>query len=266
LTLTTINTNNITNCKPRLRLNKDIFRQLLQPCDLSCFRSQHYDPKQPLVIKKGATYFDPLLEEMMEGGDILSLLEATPSETISVWTTPPAARSTDTDTHTETDKKIDTARVSDAKSAHILWKAGHSIYCRAPEGVEKLLVDSAIRGLGLGFKTETETHTHAQMAWGGGVKAVIEGEVELFLSHPGHKTPFHFDFQENISLQLQGRKKWRLIKGVNNPVRGCAPHYKQAEGVLDPAAEEQMKVHRLRDPGFRYGTPAVGEGGMCVFV
>ena len=56
---------------------------------------------------------------------------------------------------------------------------------RAPEEVENILVKSAIKCLGLGFRTEIDS----------GIKHVIEGEVELFLSHKGHKTPSHFDFQ-----------------------------------------------------------------------
>lgn len=31
------------------------------------------------------------------------------------------------------------------------------------------------------------------------------GEVELFCTRAGHKTGFHFDFQENLTLQLAGR-------------------------------------------------------------
>jgi len=213
-----------------LHLSPDIFPKLLGPLSPAAFLREHYHPKFPLLIK--GHDFTSLLDEDMEGGDVLGLLEATPSENISVWTvTGPA-------------KKINTARVQDAGSAAALYAAGHSLYCRAPEEVENVLVESAIAALGLGCRV-TEP----------GVKGTIEGEVELFLSHAGHMTPFHFDFQENVTLQLKGRKRWRLRKGVRNPVRGCTPHYQQVEGVLDAAGEEQLKVHRLRDSSFAFTGP-----------
>lgn len=159
----------------------------------------------------------------MEGGDAEMLLDATLSETISVWTVGAGG-------------KISTARVQEAASAAVLWRAGHSVYCRAPESVERALVAAAVRSLGLGFRTLEE-----------GTKGVVEGEVELFLGRQGHRTPWHLDFQENWTLQLKGRKRWRLLPGVINPVRGCSPHYAQAEGVLDPAAEEQLKVRKRKE-------------------
>ena len=195
----------------------DVFERLLAPLTYDGFLQAHYAPKRPLVVR--GHDFGPLLAEGMEDGDAAALLEATQSETISVWTVDGGSG------------KISTARVQDPASATALWRAGHSVYCRAPEPVERALVDAAVRALGLGFRTSEE-----------GVKGVVEGEVELFLGRKGHRTPWHFDFQENWTLQLQGRKRWRLRRGVTNPVRGCTPHYAQAEGVLDAAAEEQLKV------------------------
>lgn len=197
-----------------------MFARLLAPLGCAGFLEAHYGPKRPLVVR--GHDFGPLLEEGMEGGDAEALLEATPSETISVWTVGQGE---------EGGGKISTARVQDPGSAAALFRAGHSVYCRAPEPTERALVAAAVRGLGMGFRTREE-----------GVKGVVEGEVELFMGRRGHRTPWHFDFQENWTLQLKGRKRWRLRAGVANPVRGCTPHYAQAEGVLDAAAEEQLKV------------------------
>ncbi|GAB5033095.1 Hypothetical protein NocV09_01200490 [Nannochloropsis oceanica] len=217
-----------------LHLSPDMFPKLLGPISPDAFLREHYHTKSPLLIK--GHNFVPFLDEEMEGGDILGLLESSPSENISVWTvTGPA-------------QKINTARVQDAGSAAALYVAGHSVYCRAPEAVESVLVESAIGALGLGCRMSQP-----------GVKSVIEGEVEMFLSHAGHHTPFHFDFQENVTLQLKGRKRWRLKKGVKNPVRGCTPHYRQVDGVLDAAGEEQVKVHRLRDSHFVFQGPKEDE-------
>ena len=33
----------------------------------------------------------------------------------------------------------------------------------------------------------------------------LRGEIEVFASHKGHVTDWHFDFMENFTFQLQGR-------------------------------------------------------------
>ena len=49
-------------------------------------------------------------------------------------------------------------------------------------------------------------------------------EVETFVSRAGNVTHFHFDFMENFTLQLSGRKRWRLKRSaIGVPLRGCTP-------------------------------------------
>jgi hypothetical protein len=61
-------------------------------------------------------------------------------------------------------------------------------------------------------------------------------------------TDWHFDFQENWTLQLKGKKRWRLrASGVTHPLRGCTPHYQPYRDATpgDPTNEEQLKVRGL---------------------
>ena len=68
------------------------------------------------------------------------------------------------------------------------------------------------------------------------------GEIETFVSRSGHVTDWHFDFMENFTYQLSGRKRWKIAPGPPAPLRGCTPHYKEEVGVV----EMQAKIHKLR--------------------
>lgn len=101
----------------------------------------------------------------------------------------------------------------------------------------------------------------------------IKGEIEVFVSKKGHVTNWHFDYMENFTFQLKGRcdffffsfyhvhfnllisKKWKLkSSGITHPLRGCTPHYKQAENV-----EEQQKSHQLHDKHFQFDENQFGD-------
>ena len=63
-------------------------------------------------------------------------------------------------------------------------------------------------------------------------------EIEIFASRKGNYTNFHMDFQENFTVQLKGRKTWRVMKsGYPSPLRGFTPHYKHSGNL-----EEQLKI------------------------
>ncbi|EWM24552.1 hypothetical protein Naga_100548g4 [Nannochloropsis gaditana] len=94
-------------------VTRDIFTQLLAPLSPAAFVRDHYDQKIPLVVK--GHDFTTLCEQGLESGDIRALLEATPSENISVWTVSGPSQ------------RINTARVQDAGSAMALYEAGHSV-------------------------------------------------------------------------------------------------------------------------------------------
>jgi hypothetical protein len=88
-----------------------------------------------------------------------------------------------------------------------------------------------------------------------GVKSSGEdnGEVETFASRTGHVTDFHFDYMENFTFQLRGKKKWSFVKGpIPHPIRGGTPHYSNVDNV-----DQQLKVHRLVNPSFSFDASAV---------
>lgn len=54
---------------------------------------------------------------------------------------------------------------------------------------------------------------------------LTRGEVEIFIAPEGHFTDWHYDFQQNFTLQLKGRKEWFFKSGLVNPIKGFTPHY-----------------------------------------
>ena len=82
------------------------------------------------------------------------------------------------------------------------------------------------------------------------------GEVEVFVGTKGHYTNWHFDFQENFTIQLSGKKRWRLKQGyIKYPMRGCTPHYYALNDsqTNHSVVESQLKSHRLSTPNFEFG-------------
>lgn len=66
-------------------------------------------------------------------------------------------------------------------------------------------------------------------------------EIEVFVAKKGHTTEWHNDFQENFTLQLQGRKRWWFRRGaIVMPIRGLAPHY----AVGDSAATRDQELRQ----------------------
>jgi hypothetical protein len=142
---------------------------------------------------------------------------------------------------------IQSIEVGDPATALALHGAGHATYCRAPPSVERWLVSNLLASTGLGcgqYDPSGESST-----------CLGRGEVEVFLGTPGHFTNWHWDFQENFTVQLSGVKRWTLRRGpVPHPLRGCTPHYRSPEAV-----EPQLKAARLVDPDFEFGHPAGGD-------
>ena len=128
----------------------------------------------------------------------------------------------------------------DAEQAKILHGAGHATYCRAPGEVEEILVSNFLSDLGIGCGR----YEPSGEGWG-------KGEVEIFVGTNGHFTDFHFDFQENFTIQLSGSKKWRIKKGsVPSPILGATPHY-----LSEAVVEGQIKAARLGDSEFQFAPP-----------
>lgn len=146
---------------------------------------------------------------------------------------------------------IQSIEISEVETAIALQKVGgHATYCRAPPKVEQNLVSSLCRSTGLGCGQYDPS--------GESITSLARGEVETFISTPGHVTNWHFDFQENFTIQLSGIKKWTLQQGtISDPIRGCTPHYAAPEAV-----ESQLKAAHLMNRKFRFGHPTTGVNAM----
>lgn len=188
------------------------------------------------------------------------LFRETSSDSIFVW----LRASTNSNNSNNNDKKnsndsskktlINSIEVSDPDMAMALYHAGNATYCRAPCAVEQKLVAALLENTGLGCgQYEGDPGNASGLA--NSVTCMGRGEVEVFLSAAaGHLTNWHYDFQENFTLQLSGTKRWTMQKGtVKHPLRGCTPHY-ASPGTVEP----QLKAAHLADPNFEFGHPERG--------
>lgn len=140
---------------------------------------------------------------------------------------------------------IQSVEISDVDTAIALHQTGgHATYCRAPPKVEQNLVSSLLRATGLGCGQYDPS--------GESLTTLGRGEVETFISTTRHHvTNWHYDFQENFTIQLSGIKRWTLQQGtISDPIRGCTPHYAAPEAV-----ESQLKAAHLHTRSFEFGHP-----------
>lgn len=187
--------------------------------------------------------------------DPKSILENTASENIFVWLPEKTPQKDSSQPSPVSAQKtlIRSIEVSDVDTALALFHSGHSTYCRAPPFLESLLVPALLENTGLGCG---QYNLNSNNSLG-------RGEIEIFQSAtPGQVTEWHYDFQENFTLQLSGRKKWTLQHStIESPLpRAVTPHY-ASESVV----EGQLLAARLatsmddRRPGeislFQFGPP-----------
>jgi uncharacterized cupin superfamily protein len=236
-------------------------RELVAPLDehlflASCFRRCAVHAPASTAGPVGERRLKLLRRELFDL-DPASILTSTASENIFIWlrhnngggTSLSGNAAPATPLQHRRHDLIESIEVGDPDTALVLHRAGHATYCRAPPAMEHWLVSSLLSSTGLGcgqFDPTGESST-----------CLGRGEVEIFQGTPGHFTNWHWDFQENFTVQLSGVKRWTLRKGpVPHPLRGCTPHYRSPEAV-----EPQLKAARLVDPDFEFGYPTGGGGG-----
>ena len=190
------------------------------------------------------------LREEMFGLDPEMILKETSSDNIFLWLREKSNNNNNNNNNNNENgynsliRSIEVADVDTAISLHKI--AGHATYCRAPPNVEQSLVASFLRATGLGCGQYDPS--------GESIISMGRGEVETFISTDGHLTNWHFDFQENFTIQLSGIKRWTLQQGtIKDPIRGCTPHYASPEAV-----ESQLKAAHLFDTKFKFGFPETG--------
>jgi hypothetical protein len=202
---------------------------------------------------------DSLCKEMYDL-DVKSLLHNTSSENIFLWFREPrndksqdakSGRGEQQNVNYSklvrtADSLIRSTEISDPDEAFSMHKTGgHATYCRAPPEIEQNLVSSLLKATGLGCGQYDPS--------GESMECLGRGEVETFISTPNHVTDWHYDFQDNYTIQLSGIKRWTLQQGtILDPLRGCTPHYESPGSV-----ESQLTAAYLFDRKFVFGKPTV---------
>jgi Cupin superfamily protein len=212
----------------------NLLEQLIHPISKQTFLEFGFRKKALHITGQGESLIQSILEELHQV-DPKYLFQETSSENVFLWLR-------------QTDGKIQSLEIQDPQQAWMLHQlGGHATYCRAPPNVEQPMVANLLRGTGLGCG-QYDPSGESVTSWG-------RGEVEVFIGTTSHSTPWHYDFQENFTLQLTGRKTWRLQQGTTPyPRRACTPHYASPEIV-----ESQLKV--VKEP-FQFGNPQVGINAM----
>lgn len=241
---------------------EDVLARLLHPVGVDEFMRAHWRqtalalvprPNDPRAAAAASARFERVREALFDL-DLDALLENTASERIFAWMParePGAAHDAPSrapagaagaDTHAAGAPPLRSFELDDARSARVCHECGASLYMRAPQEFCEAWVSALAEQLGLGAGAR---HPSGE----------LRGEVELFASRAGHSTGWHFDFQENFTLQLRGKKTWVVHRGgVEHPVRGATPHYRAAGNL-----EQQLRAHRLQAAGFSLAEGARAE-------
>lgn len=218
-------------------LNKFIF-----PLSSSIFLQRYYRHKSVAFLNGGNGRIQSLITDYLCDGDIEQLLEESPSENISIWLKKKET-STVTQSSTSTSSRlIQSIRVTEPQEALIGYEAGGSLYFRAPSRVSDKFIPALSESLSMGsIGSYYDPHQKEP-----------RGETETFISRAGHTTDWHWDFMENFTFQITGRKRWLLKMGnIHSPLRGATPHYR----VNNDVVEQQVKTARLVDPDFQFNPP-----------
>lgn len=146
---------------------------------------------QPVVLRGGNNDDRvSILKELLFDLDVKTMIDNSASENgTHVWL------KQYNEVNTTTEVSLESIIVSDVMQAIKLYQAGHSLYCRAPVQLESAVIPRILSELGIGIAGSDNDRFR-------------RGEIETFYSKKGHLTDFHTDFQENITIQLSGKKKW----------------------------------------------------------
>lgn len=112
------------------------------------------------------------------------------------------------------------------------YAAGHSLYFNPSVATQKLYINALCSDLGLDFG--------AAMLDNGPDGHGLGGDIEVFAVNGKHHTPWHFDGQENFTIQLVGTKRWSFApSGISDPLTNMHPLSTNTAAIGD-----DQKVHR----------------------
>jgi hypothetical protein len=109
--------------------------------------------------------------------------------------------------------------------AYNAYLSGHTLYFNPDTSTQERYVGALCRDLGCDF--------------GGADKEGGGGDLEVFAVDNRHSTPWHFDAQDNFSVQLRGTKRWTVASsGLADPLSNLHPRSTNRESV-----HSDYKVH-----------------------
>jgi len=184
------------------KLAETFFEQFLYPKDVAFFNREVFHKRALAITGIGKGRIRDLVDDFFCKGQPDELIDKSASEDgVSIWL---ANNAQSVQSFKTTDKEF--------AKAMLKQKMG-SIYMRAPVKTCEQLSLGICRDLQLPFGTHPDGRSR--------------GEVEVFIaSQLSKKTPTHTDFQENFTVQLKGKKLWRLHVGdLKNPLRAKSPHF-----------------------------------------
>ena len=218
----------------------------LYPLPVAEFKKEYWRKKAVAILGAGSRRVEQLIAEELCGLDVKELMAASASEQIFVWMKErhaatdtlsllASSASSSSSSHSDLAKQpitsfpLDNPNQLDAAMA--CYNSGSSLYFRSPPPLAHRFVRAFNAGVGFNWAGLDYSSTSSS--------SQAKGEIEVFVSRAGHHTGWHFDFMDNFTVQLRGKKTW-MFGGVDTqyPVRGFTPHYK------DRSTDElQYKVH-----------------------
>eukprot|EP01117_Protostelium_nocturnum_P013424 TRINITY_DN5004_c0_g1_i1.p1 TRINITY_DN5004_c0_g1~~TRINITY_DN5004_c0_g1_i1.p1 ORF type:complete len:611 (-),score=215.35 TRINITY_DN5004_c0_g1_i1:63-1895(-) len=224
---------------PKIDIDSDdssLLESLLWPVSPSHFFQNVWKKRAyaSLLKDENRARMEDLIRDHLHDLNLEKLLKTTASESIFVWMRP--LESILGKVMEGTKEKIESFELQGENaisSAKTCYASGASLYFRSSQDLADILVARLTDELGIGFA-------------GYYPNGDVKGEIEVFMSRKGHVTDWHFDFMENFTFQLKGKKTWKMRKStINHPLRGATSHYKNVD-----TSEQQLKVHHLKDPNF----------------
>ena len=133
----------------------------------------------------------------------------------------------------------------DPATAIHCYLAGHTLYFNPPEALQRHWIRPLCKDLGLDFGLEKDLGSGTESSTDESKNDGFGGDIEIFAVRGTHLTDWHFDAQENFTIQLKGTKKWSFApSGIRSPVTNCVNDGNIARKIY----HDQKKVH--------YGTNA----------
>ena len=253
---------------PTAALDSDVslLTASLFPLPVDEFKKKYWRKKAVAILGGGSGRVEQLTAEELCGLDVKEMMAASASEQIFVWmkerhhaqeassaasslSSSPSSSSSPLSAAAAqpiTSFPLDNPNQLDAALA--CYNNGSSLYFRSPPELSHRFVRAFNAAVGFNFAGLDYSSASSS--------SQPKGEIEVFVSRAGHHTGFHFDFMDNFTLQLQGKKTWIMgAVDVQHPVRGFTPHYKDRS-----TDEMQYKVHNVCGAASYKGVvPEVGD-------